>query len=498
VLSEIDFEVRAGEVHALVGENGSGKSTLIKILTGVLQPRSGELELGGERVRLNSPKAAQDLGVGVVHQDYHLFPELTVAHNIYGVNMPPPRRRWIKTVDRARVEQVVESLLEELGIQIPSTRLVRSLDPAERKFVEIASAMLLRPSFLILDEPTASLEPSAAQSVLDLLGHLRVQGVGLVFVSHRLDEILRIADRITVLRDGRIVASLPASATDEDELADLITGGISEAERARAATRTVSDERALEVSGLRVSPTTPPISFEVRRGEIFGLTGLLGAGAGTVVRMLGGAVPCGGTVTVAGRRRRVENSRDAMRLGIGFIPEDRKAQGLIAEQSIALNVALASLHSVSTAGLLRHRDIDARAERYRRDLAIKAPSVDAPVWALSGGNQQKVMLAKWLSSGVGVLAIEEPTHGVDVGAKVQVHDLLRDFADRGGTVVVASTDVGEVLDLCDRIGVMRHGSLVEVLSAAQLTRAAVTALGSRDPEQILENLVESDTARDAL
>jgi ABC-type sugar transport system ATPase subunit len=494
VLAGVDFTIEPGEVHALVGENGSGKSTLIKILTGALAPRLGTIRMDGEEVKLSTPKAAQALGVGVVHQDYHLFPELTVAQNIFGVNAAPPRRRWTRTVDRTQVERTVEGLLEELRIEIPSTQKVHQLGPAERKFVEIAAAMLLRPRFLILDEPTASLEPSAARAVLDLMGRLREQGVGLAFVSHRLDEIMDIGDRTTVLRDGAVIACVPNSKTDESELADLITGGMDKKEAARRRQWKPSGDVILKVEDLHVGPGRPALSFTVERGEIFGLTGLLGAGAETIVRMLGGAQPMHGRVELNDAHSSVRDPRQANRLGIGFIPEDRKGTGLISEQSLALNVSLPSLPSVSRGGILQWPAIRSRAEDYRTDLSIKAASVDQPVWTLSGGNQQKVMLAKWLASGVQVLAIEEPTHGVDIGAKLQVHDLLRSFADQGGTVVVASTDVGEVLDLCDRIGVMRHGALSQIVSGDELTKSAVTVLGTRDPEQMLETLIESETA----
>ena len=492
VLSDVSLEVRAGEVHALVGENGSGKSTLVKILTGAVRPRAGRLVLGDEELALGSPKDAVDRGIGVVHQDYQLFGDLTVAQNIFGVNVPPPRRRYSRLVDRAAVESTVERLLSRLGIEIASTRPVRSLGPAERKFVEIARAMLLEPRFLILDEPSASLEPSAADSVLRLLDRLRRQGVGLVFVSHRLDEVLRIADRITTLRDGRLVACLPRADVDEDRLADMITRGIAKVAAGRRPAA-VRNEVALAVEGLRLGPRGSPIGFEVRRGEIFGLTGLLGSGAERVVRMLGGAEPLHGELRVEGVRARIRSPRDANRRRIGFLPEDRKSAGLVADQSIAVNMSLASLDSVSRGGVLRHRAILERAERYRSSLAIKANSVRAPVSTLSGGNQQKVMLAKWLASGVRVIVVEEPTHGIDIGGKAQVHALLRRFAEDGGSVVVASTDVGEVLDLCHRIGVMRHGALTHVLSASELTSARITALGAHEPERRLESLIETST-----
>jgi ABC-type sugar transport system ATPase subunit len=492
VLADVGFRLAPGVVHALVGENGSGKSTLIKILTGALTPRIGTISMNGKPEKLSTPKDAQELGIGVVHQDYHLFPELTVAQNIFGVNASPPRRRWTRTMDRTAVERTVEGLLEELNIEIPSTKCVHMLGPAERKFVEIAAAMLLRPSFLILDEPTASLEPSAARSVLELMDHLRGQGVGVAFVSHRLDEIMKISDTITVLRDGQVVACIPSGDTDEAKLADLITGGMEDTAADRRDWKPTGDV-SVRITDLKVGPGRPSLGFEVERGEIFGLTGLLGAGAETIVRMLGGAEPLTGQLEVDGSPCKVKNPIQAYRLGIGFIPEDRKGTGLIREQSIALNVSLPSLASVSRGGVLQNGEIRNRAEQYRTDLSIKTQTVDQPVWTLSGGNQQKVMLAKWLASGAKVLAIEEPTHGVDIGAKSQVHALLRDFASGGGTVIVASTDVSEVLDLCDRIGVMRHGALAEIVDAAELTRSAVTVLGTRDPEQMLENLIESDT-----
>jgi ABC-type sugar transport system ATPase subunit len=491
VLTDVTVELRPGEVLALVGENGSGKSTLIKILTGAVKPRGGRIVLDGEEITLPTPKAAVDRSIGFVHQDYHLFGELTVAQNIFGVNVPPPRRRFSRTIDRAALEQRVEGLLQRLDIEIPSTVLIRSLGPAERKFVEIARAMLLEPRFLILDEPTASLEPSAAQRVLALLDRLRGQGVGLMFVSHRLDEVMQIADRITTLRDGRVVSDARAAELDQDRLADIITGGVAKVDTERRRAR-VDGEIVIAADDLRLTPGGSPIRFEVRRGEIFGLTGLLGSGAEHVVRMLGGVVPCGGTIRVDGRPCTIRTPRDAHAQRIGFIPEDRKAAGLVADQSIAKNISLASLASVSRAGVLSHGAIRSRAERYRDDLSIKLLSIDAPVSTLSGGNQQKVMLAKWLASGVRTLVVEEPTHGIDVGGKGQVHDLLRRFAADGGTVIVASTDVGEVLDLCHRIGVMRHGALTHVVDAAELTSARITALGSHDPERALESMIEEE------
>jgi ABC-type sugar transport system ATPase subunit len=489
-LQGVDFEIASGSVHGLVGENGSGKSTLIKILTGALRPSSGKPFVDGTVLQLHSPADAQARGIGVVHQDYHLFPDLNVAANVYGVSIPLPKRRLTRVIDKGELERRVSEMLGELGIEIRPRALVRDLGPAERKFVEIARAMLRRPSFLILDEPTASLEPRAAHSVLGLLERLRDQGVGLCFVSHRLDEVLRISDRVTVLRDGERVACLDCEGLTERALAELIIGA-EQRRSQRKAGSAATDVTAISVRDLRLRPGLPPVEFEVMQGEIFGLTGLLGSGAAEIVRMLGGAQPLSGTLEVRGRPTTVRDPRDASRAGIGFIPEDRKAVGLVQEQSVAVNVSLPSLEAVSTVGWVSRANLERRAGEYKDSLDIRTPSVRAPVKTLSGGNQQKVMLAKWLASGVQALAIEEPTHGIDIGGKVQVHDLLRELASRGGTIVVASTDVHEVLALCDRIGIMRHGALIEVLSGEELSHADLAAAGVSDMEEFLESLIET-------
>jgi len=492
VLRNVDFDLTAGRIHALVGENGSGKSTLTRLLTGALRPPRGSLHLDGEEVVLKSPADAQSRGVAVVHQDYHLFGDLTVAENVLGINESPPRRGWSRRLDKAELRRRVLEMFSNLDITIPPDLLARELGPAERKFVEIARAMFLEPRFLIFDEPTASLEPQGSASVLSLLERLREDGLGVCFVSHRLDEILRIADEVTVLRDGERIAHLPRDDLNEGTLAKLITGSDQPgATPARRDAPARTGRTVVRVTGLTVAPGSDHIAFEVAQGEIFGLTGLLGSGAAEIVRMLGGAQPLAGEIEIDGRPASIQTPRDASKLGIGFIPEDRKGAGLIPDQSVAINISLSSLPSVAVAGWLRFRQVISRALHYRSELDIKVRSVRAPTRTLSGGNQQKVMLAKWLASGATLLAIEEPTHGVDIGAKRQVHDLLREFTVNGGTIVLASTDVREVLELCDRIAIMRHGAMTEVLSASELTRAEVTLRGAGDPEALLESLVES-------
>ena len=482
VLRNVDFSIQPGEVTGLVGQNGSGKSTLIKILTGAIRPRTGAISLGTRPLALSSPQDALRHGIAAVHQDSQLFVDMTVAECVLGVNRSPPRRRLTRTIDRNRMEAEVAATLEQLGIEIAPTRLVRLLSPPERKFVEIARATLLHPRFLILDEVTAAFEPAAASAVLGLLERLRDRGLGLCFVSHRLDEILRISDRITVLRDGRVVRTLAGREASEERLISMIVGG----EQARAALMAPKSQRpaaALHVRGVRLAPGAPMLELELGRGEIVGLVGLLGSGAATLVRMLGGAEPLRGWVEIEGRRARIHSPRDAARLGVGFIPEDRKSTGLGGDLSVAANIALAALPAVcSPLGIRSRAKFAALAERYCSAMEIRTRSIHAPVRTLSGGNQQKVMIAKCLASGVKVLAIEEPTHGVDVNGRVQIHNLLRRFADDGGSLVIATTDVDEALDLCDRIVVLRHGAIATTLDSRQL---------GTDAERVLEHLIGS-------
>jgi ABC-type sugar transport system ATPase subunit len=483
VLRNVDFSMRAGEVHGLVGQNGSGKSTLIKILTGATKATHGTISMDGSAVSFGSPEDAQGLGVGVVHQDDQLFPDLTVAECVFGVNKRPPRRRFTRAVDRRRVDERVAGALQALGIEIPPTRLVRLLAPAERKFVEIARATILEPRFLILDEATAAFEPSAARAVLGLLDRLRGRGIGMCFVSHRLDEVLSICDRITVLRDGCVAGTLDRATASEDRLVRMLVGG----ERGTVTKRSAAPrgESVLRVHGARVAPGRPRVDLDLHRGEIVGLVGLIGSGAATLVRMIGGAEPLPGWVETGGVRARIRSPRDSSRLGIGFIPEDRKGAGVIGDLSVAANISLAALPSLrGRFGRLDNRKLAAMAEHYRSAMDIKLPSIYAPARTLSGGNQQKVMLGRWLASGVRVLAVEEPTHGVDINGKIQIHNLLRQMAEQGGAVIVASTDVGEVLQLCDRILVFRHGAVSDVVTADELS-------GEGDAERILEGLIGS-------
>jgi ABC-type sugar transport system ATPase subunit len=464
VLDGVDFSLTAGRVRGLVGSNGAGKSTLLRIIVGAQRPLRGSVQIDGADVVLGSPADAHRAGIVAVHQDIQLFPDLDVATNVYAIDHRLPRRRG--AVDWADIRLRTDAFLGELGIRIEPTRKVGSLDIAEQKLVQIARAVAMRPRFLILDEPTASLERSAARVVLDLVARLSAGGLGVCFVSHRLDEVRAISDEITILRDGRVVADL-ARGADERELIRLMLGDAAAAAGADPSRprRVRGSEPAVTLAGLVLRPGAEPVALEVARGEIVGLTGLMGAGAEAVAQTLAGARPADARIEVHGRRVRLRTPADALAAGLAFIPEDRKQRGIFGGMGVQENVSIASLGEVSRRGLLRRGKLAERAEGYVKQLSIRTPSIAAPAGVLSGGNQQKVLAARCLATGAQVLVLHEPTHGVDVGAIGQIHALLEDFAAAGGAVIVASGEVRELLKLCDRIAVFRDGELVEVLPA---------------------------------
>lgn len=481
VLRDVDMELRSVEIHALLGENGSGKSTLIKILTGVLQPASGELYVDEKLVAFGSPQQAQAAGVAVVHQNYNLFPDMTIEQNLLASSRSTPRRaERLGAIDHRRWRGRVNQLFERLGVQLDPRRRVNTLGPAERKFVEIARATILEPRFLILDEPTASLEPGAAQRVLDLLRTLRGQGVGLLFVSHRLDEVASVADRVTVLRDGQLVASRPIVGLTPSDMARLMVGDRPQ-DSLRRTTATANTDVLLGLRDVVVGDNGRGFDLDVHRGEVIAVTGLVGSGAASFVSMIGGDKPLRGRAEVEGRSVTLRTARNAQTHGIGFVPEDRKARGLILDQSCAVNISLASLGKVSRGGRVSKQRLIKRAYEFRDTLDIRMTNANAPAASLSGGNQQKVLIAKCLASGVRLIAIEEPTQGVDISGRAQIHELLRDFTADGGAIVLFSTDVREVLSLADRVAVFRHGHLEGVHSASDLDEAHLTALCAGEP-----------------
>jgi ABC-type sugar transport system ATPase subunit len=472
-LDGVSFACERGEIHALLGENGAGKSTLVKMLVGAHQPDAGTLTFDDAPVTLHGPQDAIARSVAVVHQDYHVWNDLTVAENVIGTLPRPPQRGGLtasRTMrDRAR------ALLDRLEIAIDVDRPVRELDAAEKKFVEIARALALDATFLILDEPTASLEQRESERVLALLERLRGEDHGLILVTHRLEEVVRVADRATILRDGRNAGVVGRERMHGDVLVEAILGRTPDeppVPRAR------TNEPVLQFAGVRTRPQAQPFDLTLHRGEILGLTGVVGSGAVHLVRALGGRRPLDGTLIVNGAPLAIRSAADAVRAGIGTIPEDRKGAGLALEQSVADNIALASLHRISSFGFTNTKKRNALAEEYRATLGIRCASIEAPVGSLSGGNQQKVLIARWLASGARVIAIEEPTHGVDIGAKAEIHRQLAAFAEAGGSVIFMSTELRELLAIAHRIAIFHGGRLEAIVPHDEASESVITSIAT--------------------
>ncbi|MCC6231846.1 MAG: sugar ABC transporter ATP-binding protein [Verrucomicrobiales bacterium] len=482
VLKSVDFEVRAGEVHALCGENGAGKSTLMNLLAGVVAPDGGEITLGNTRcAAFAHAHAAQTAGVGMVFQERSLFAPLTVAENIYAGRQPT--RSW-GVIDHAQMIRNAERLLAETAPDISPRERLQDLSPAHQQMVEITKALSLDARILILDEPTAALTETETTRLFDLLRRLRSREVGIVYISHRLEEVFQISDRVTVLKDGAWQATLPTHHTTPDELIRLMVGrGLAPSPPPRANTvpagppllevRRISDPPGL------ASPCLQEISFQVREGEIIGLAGLAGAGrTETALTLFGARRSAQVLVEMAGQPVSLRSPSEAIDAGLGYVSEDRKESGLFLDMSLRRNVSAASL---TRFGRWWFDDAGEKrvAEERRTSLRIACRDVEQDTAHLSGGNQQKVLLARWLQVDPRILIVDEPTRGVDVGAKAEVHRLLRDFAARPGhAVLVISSDLPEILSLADRIYVMRAGCIAGELSRAEASEEAVMRLAA--------------------
>ena len=472
-LRDVSFDLRPGEVHAIVGENGAGKSTFIRMITGAERPDAGTLRLGGEPVVALDPHAARVMGIAAIYQQPSLFPHLTVAENIaFALDAAKPwtRVRWS---DRRR--RAVD-LLARVGAPIDPDRLVESLSMPEQQVVEIAKAIGASARVVIMDEPTASLSAREVERLFGVIARLRQEGTGVIYISHRLEEIAAIADRITVLRDGETIATREAAGVDRAELIRLMVG------RELAAVfskRTVAlGDVALEVRGLTHHASgIHDVSLSVRKGEILGIAGLVGSGRTELAEVLFGLAPAdAGEILRNGAPVRINSPADAIRLGIGYVPEDRRQHGVVLEMSIAANASLASLGAVSRRGLIDAAAESASAARYVERLRIKTPAVTTEAGALSGGNQQKVALARWLSIRPAVLILDEPTQGVDVGSKAEIHALMQTLAEAGLAIIMISSELPEILGMSDRIAVMQAGAIRGTLARADATQAAILAL----------------------
>ena len=471
-LRSASFDLRAGEVHALVGENGAGKSTLTKIITGAVGADSGELCVFGQVVTGNNPNRSRALGIAAIYQQPSIFADLSVAENIT-LPLEQEERSW--RVDWRGRRTRARGLLETIGVDIDVARPARTLSMAEQQLVEIAKALGANARILLMDEPTALLSERETAELFRLIDMLRADGVAIVYISHRLDEILALADRITVLRDGETVAVRDASEVDRAELIHLMVG---RAVSSIYPKREVSlGKVALEVNGLcHAAVGLRDISFQVRAGEILGFAGLVGSGRTELARTLFGLTPVAGSIRVHGEPAHIGCPADAIARGIGYLPEDRRQHGAILEMTVAENMTLANLPGVSHNGMIDRQKEVHLANDLRSKLRIKAASVHVSAGDLSGGNQQKVALARWLATRPRIMILDEPTQGVDVGSKAEIHELITALAEQGMAVILISSELPEVLGMCDRIAVFHAGRIAGTLLRKEATQERVTAL----------------------
>ncbi len=486
VLRNVSLSFAAGEVHALLGENGAGKSTLVKILTGVHRADAGEILFDGDPVVLNSPLDARRLGISAIYQEPLAFPDLTVAENIFMGRHPV--RRGTRRIDWKPVYAEAEQVLRSVGARFSAHTQVASLSTASRQLVEIAKALSVRARVLIMDEPTSSLSKHEVNELFTVIRKLRALGTAIIFISHRLEEVSEISDRVSVLRDGQFVATRPIAETTREDMIQMMVGRKLSALFPKQPAK-IGDV-VLRTRGLSKKGVFHDISFELRSGEILGLAGLVGAKRTDVAEAIFGVKPAdSGTIEVAGRDVTIRNPRQAVSLGISYVPEDRQHHGLIGQMSIAENITLPLLDQFSHGGLIDFQREARHAESWRKRINIALASVRQSARELSGGNQQKVVLAKWLSPKPRILLLDEPTRGIDVGTKAEVHRLISALAGEGLAILLISSELPEVLGMSDRVIVMREGHLTREFGRDEATqenimRAATENVRDRREEEL--------------
>ncbi|MDQ3315900.1 MAG: sugar ABC transporter ATP-binding protein [Actinomycetota bacterium] len=454
-VEDVDFDLRPGEVHALVGENGAGKSTLMKIVHGLYTPDEGTLEVGGEAVEFSSPRDAEAAGIAMIPQELDLFPELSITENLF-VGRHRPRTRW-GTLDQAAMRAEARERLRSLGVDLNVTTSVKGLSAANQQIVAIARALVGEAKAVVMDEPTASLTDREVQQLFRIISDLTSGGVGVVYISHRLEEIFTISDRTTVLRDGRHIITAPASELDAEKLVNLMVGRPLNELFTRSPHS--PGEVALEVRGLSRAGEFEDVDLVLRRSEIVGLSGLVGAGRSELAQSIFGIrSPESGEIRIDGADVQIRSPQAAMERGIFYVPEERRSQGLILPFSIKNNITLSILDRIARFGFLPRSERQT-ADRFAKELSIRGAKVSDPVSRLSGGNQQKVVLAKSLAREPSILLLDEPTRGIDVGAKSEIYRLIDDLAKKGKAILLISSELEEVLSMSDRVVVMREGRI---------------------------------------
>lgn len=479
-LKGVSLELQSGEVHGLVGANGAGKSTLIRILAGLVQPDQGEIRIDGKPVAIENPHQASAFGMNFIHQDLALVPTMTVLENIM---LGTPKKTRFGLVDWAAIARDVKPIAEQVGLHAALDMKVRHLSTAESWLVSICRALVHKARLIVMDEPTASLSVSEAERLFTIIKHLASSGVAVLYVSHRLDEILRLCQRVSVFRDGTSIACLERAKLDRQTLVEAIVGHKETATAAIARKETFGTP-VLSVSGLARHPKVNGVSFTLHQGEVLGIGGLVGSGRSELVRLIYGADRIdAGSMTINGEAFAPRNSAEACKAGIGLVPEERRSEGLLLTKSIAFNLSLANLTQLTFSPglpLISSAKRNELARRMVRDLAIKTSGIHAPVGRLSGGNQQKVVIGRWLRREPRILILDEPTRGVDIGARAEIHRLIRGLAGNGMAVLVISSEPDELPDLCDRVLVMADGRIVSMLEGDKISRAAIVAASYAD------------------
>ncbi len=480
-LDRVSFQLRAGEVHALVGENGAGKSTLIKVLTGAYQPDGGRILFGGEEVSFASPRDSQAAGISTIYQEINLIPLRSVAQNVFLGREP---RTHFGLTDTNRMNREAAEILERYDVRVDVTTPLNSLGLGTQQMVAIARAVSLDARVVIMDEPTSSLESREVETLFGVIRRLRDDGVGVIYVSHHLDELYEICERVTVLRDGKVVHTGDLHELSKLRLISTMLGReLAEVQHSGATGfgeeehDVVAREPVLEARGLTRRHVIEDVSLDVRPGEVVGLAGLLGAGRSETAKAVFGAQPLdSGEVKVEGKNVKLGSPASSIKAGIAFLPEDRKSEGIIPDLSVRENIVAAALPRLSRGGLVSEKAQDELVERFMTRLGIKASSPDQPAGQLSGGNQQKVLLARWLCMEPKVLILDEPTRGIDVGAKSEVQQLIDELAEGGLGVAMISSELEEVIEGSDRVVVLRDGSVVGMLSGAEITEGTVMGM----------------------
>lgn len=469
-LSNIDFKLLPGEIHGLLGENGAGKSTLIKVLGGILKPDSGEIFINDKRLEINNVQDARNNGIGIIHQEIVLVPELTVAENIF-LGREPLKNGIFK--DTIFIENKAREMLNKLGLKLDVNTKVSELTIAQQQLVEIAKAVSFDVNILVMDEPTSSLSGQDVENLFKIMTQLKKRGISIIYISHRFEELFEMTDRITVIRDGNYIDTVKTSESNSSSLVKLMVGRSIENLYMRTTPNIQSE--IISVKNLTSEGYFEDVSFSAHKGEIVGFSGLVGAGRSELMLAIFGALKVdSGTIFVNGKKANIKNTSDAINYGIGMVPEDRKFQGLILDAEIKFNMILSNLNNLmSNAIFLSENKISESVNKYFNALNIKAPSSETAVRNLSGGNQQKVVLGKWLSTNPGLLILDEPTRGVDVGARSEIYSIINELSQQGIGIIMVSSDLPEILNMADRTYVMREGRLVKEIAKEDMTQETI-------------------------